>query len=64
MFKQLKTTNENVIEIIVKSDFKILDRLEYNLNNPKDRVKLLFYIRRKLGLEEEITEEAESFEYW
>lgn len=64
MFKQLKGTHEFILEITLKSDFKIIDQIEFDLNKPKDKIGLLLYIRQKLGLVEEIKDDISSLEFW
>lgn len=55
--------NQDILEVIYKRDFKIQDRVEFRLNNPKDKSKLLFYIREKLGLAFS-KKEADKIEWW
>ena len=50
-----------MLEIIYKENYKILDRVEFRLNNPKDKRALLDYIRQKLGL---IYTEDDKTEYY
>lgn len=40
----------NVVELILKEDYRVLDRREFNINNPKDKIQLYEYIKEKLGI--------------
>jgi len=42
--------SNEILEVTYKENYKILDRVEFALNNPKDKRRLLEYIREKMGL--------------
>ena len=55
--------NDDVLEVVLRQDYKIIDRLEFRLNNKKDKLELLKYIKQKLGITFS-KEEYDNIESW
>jgi hypothetical protein len=51
------------LEVIYRQDYKKIDSIEFNLNSPKDRKRLLEYVRQKLGLSFSKKEE-QNIHWW
>lgn len=64
MEKKLPFQKEReILEIRLINNYRIIDKVEFSLNNEKDRYRLLEYIKEKIGISTK-NKEGKDISWW